>query len=287
MRRAGVLGVVLAAAVGCGPEKEAPDVVRVPTGRGGEAAPQVPKASDPAAAELVARALKANTDGHPERLEKGKTNTSLVKGTSRGPDGKLASATRTVRAAWPDRFRVDFEFPTAEPKDRIMGLRRPTFWMYTSGPGGLTEFRVPNPEEYADVLAADAVGQHWLPTLVPLIDPKVVVFDAKKQDYGREPAETVKVAVPGCPVYTLWFHPDTLRLGAVSYTHAEAAGAGTFHKRLTMDKHKDFGGVMLPTRLDFSRNAQSVEEWGVERWDLGAAVDDAAFDPPPTTPAKK
>ncbi|MBX9581976.1 MAG: hypothetical protein K2X87_16850 [Gemmataceae bacterium] len=287
MRRAGVLGVVLAAAVGCGPGKELPDEVRVSTGKGGEAAPPVPKASEPAAAELVARVLKANTDGHPERLEKGKTNTSLARGMSRGSDGKLASANRTIWAAWPDRFRVDFEFPTAEVKDRLMGLRRPTFWMYTSGPGGLAEFRVPNPEEYADVLAADAVGQHWLPTLVPLTDPKVVVFDAKRQDLGRLPAETVKVAVPGCPVYTLWFDPATLRLGVVSYTHAEAAGGGTFHKRLTMDKHKDFGGMMLPTRLEFSRNGQTVEEWGVEKWDLGAAVDDAAFNPPATTPAKK
>lgn len=290
MRRARLLGVGLAvglAAAGCGPEKEAPTEVRVGTGRAEAAGPAAPKTSDPAAKEFVERVLKAATDGHPERVDKGRTNTSLVKGLSRGPDGKFASATRTVRAAWPDRFRVDFNFPTAEPRDRLMGLRRPAFWMYTSSPAGLAEFRVPNPQEYADLLAADAAGQHWLPMLVPLADPKVVVFDARKQDLAGRPAETVKAAVPGCPVYTLWFDPQTLRLGVVSYTHAEGAGGSPLNKRLTMDKHKEFGGVMLPTRMEFSRNGQTVEEWTVDAWDLGAAVDDAAFDPPPAGPAKK
>ena len=106
------------------------------------------------------------------------------------------------------------------------------------------------------------------------------MFDARRQDLVGQPAETVKVAVPGCPVYTLWFDPATLRLGVVSYTHAETAGGGLFHKRLTVGQHKDFGGVLLPTRLEFSRNGQSVEEWTVDKWDLGAAVDDGVFNPP-------
>ncbi|MBX9625383.1 MAG: hypothetical protein K2X82_16375 [Gemmataceae bacterium] len=282
MRRAGwfvgwLAGLALA---GCGPEKEAPDAVRISSVPDTPVAEPVPKQSDPAAKEFVDRCLKAATDGHPERLEKAKTYTSTARGTYKWTDGRFLGASRSVKGGWPDRFRVDHEFPTGQPRQHLIGLRRPAAWVYTSGPGGLSEYPVPNPKEFADAVAVDAVGQHWLPVLVPLTDPATVVFDYKKQDLGTQQVETVKAAVPGCPVFTLWFDPKTSLLGVVTYTHQEAGPGARFQKRLGMVGHKPFGGVMLPTKLEFSRNGESVEEWAVDSWDLGAAVEDAAFDPP-------
>lgn len=289
MRRARLLGVGLAvglAAAGCGPEKEAPTEVRVGTGRAEPAGPAAPKASDPAAKEFVDRVLKAATGGHPDRLDRAKTYDAVFGGMMR-LEGAPRGATCRVRAAWPDRFRADYDFPAGDPKQIVAGLRRPQMWILRSGPAGPAPFTPANPAEAADAFFADGVGQHWLPTLAPLADPATVVFDARKQALGGVQAETVKVAVPGCPVYTLWFDATTLRLGVVSYTHAETAGGPPVHKRLTLDRHKEFAGVTLPTRMEYSQNGRTVGEWTAETWNLGAALDDAVFDPPPAGPAKK
>jgi hypothetical protein len=283
MRRTTGLTVGLAAGVmllaGCGQEKELPKEITRSTVREEPVQAPIPASSDPAAKAVVERAIKAATDGHPERLEKFKAHKSVVKGQMVLDSGAVTATTRRVEAVWPDRMRASFEFPVGDRKQVLIGMRRPVIWSSSFGGDGRgTDITPADRQRYEEIVATDAIGQCWMPMLVPLIDPKTVVFDAKKEPALGQPGETVKVAVPGCPTFTLWFDEKTSHLGLVTYRHVE--WNTPIDKRLTLAAHKPQGGIVLPTRIDLSRNGRDVEQWEVVSWESVDKIDDAAFDPP-------
>src|SRR5207248_1316472 len=120
---------------------------------------------------------------------------------------------RTVQAVWPDRARVDYEFP-ARPGARLaQGFRRPTLWMFQFEDGRWKEVEQGSPAETERLATLDLVGTYWMPLLVPLLDAgdpqKVVVFDPQSVTTEPQPADKVKVHVRACGpvVFTLWFEP--------------------------------------------------------------------------------
>lgn len=282
MWRAVLLGVGLLAAAGCGREKELPTVLPADTGRGKADTDPVPTTSEPAARAFVEACIGKATDGHPDRLDKARAYTAKMTGQTRGPD-RWNPASRELKAVWPDRFRMDQEMPVGDIKRVSMGLRRAGVWAVRTTAAGADDFTPEDQKEYAANVRADAVGEYWLLTLVPLADPKTVLFDARPQELAGHMVDTVKAAVPGCPVYTLWFDPGTKLLGLVTYTHRELTV--TYQKRVRLSHHAPRNGVQWPTKIVYGRNNETLEEWAVAEWDFVGAIDEAAFDPPAT--AKK
>ena len=270
--------ITLTVVAGCGPEKEIPTEVTLTPDRLEPEGPPPPKESEENARAYIARCLAVATEGHPERLQKAKANESRSSGVMRMAGGELTPATRTIQAAWRDRLRVTYDTSIGDIKQVTIGLRGREVWAFNTGRDGPQEFEPPNPRDYADILAVDVIGQHWLPMLVPLGEPQTVVFDLQKTSFESQEAVTVKVFVPNCPVFTLWFNEQTNLLGQITYIHNEAGSK--IHKRLTVNSHKPYGGIFLPTQISFHRNGDIVERWDVNSWEFLETIDDSLFNRP-------
>jgi len=279
MRRTTVLFVGLALLAGCAPEKEAPKDVSVVPDRGTQPAVPVPDKSHPDAVKIVERCIKVSTDGHPERLEKLKANRATMKGSVVRP-GAATGIIPTVRrfeAVWPDRVMIADEFNEGGPVRLTFGLRRPALWCRTVRDGTSNTLDVQKNET---AFAADAVGRHWMALLLPLADAATVVFDAKKQTVEGRATDVIKVAVKDCPVFTLWFDEKIGYLGRVDFLHLEYENTAPKAKTFNLMAHRAFGGVLLPTRIDYRQNGPVFEEWTVDAWEFVDKIDDVVFDRP-------
>ena len=273
--------LLFTAILGCGgPEKELPkDIGSTERGKDVEIAAAIPTTSQPDARKRIDRCLAAATEGHPERLEKLKVNRQSVRGKWRWPSDVVSIATREFQCVWPDKARVAYEFTTGDFKKFLIVFRRPTVLAFSDDGTGSKEFAPPNPKEFAENVKIDALGEHWLPMLVPLADPKTIVFDLKKEPFGTKIAETVKVAIPDCPVYTIWFEENIDLPGMITYSHVDVGSR--VQKQVILGAHKPFGGVMLPTQLESRRNGVSVQEWTVLQWEFPDKIEDSVFDQNP------
>ncbi|MDB5313942.1 MAG: hypothetical protein JWO38_8144 [Gemmataceae bacterium] len=283
MRRATGLGaglvIGLAVLAGCGQEKQLPTDGQIPTEKEGPRAAPVPTKSERAAEDLVARCVKAATDGHPERLERAKAHAQSAKGTWRWEANNLAPAARHIQAVWPDRTRVTLDFLTGNIKQTQIGLRRTDLWMINLLDTGPVDYTSANLKQEGEIAAVDLIGELWLPMLVPLVDPPTIVFGAEKEKLGIQSADVFRVSVQGCPVFKVWLDEPTGLPKLITYTHAE--NNATILKQVALGGHKPFAGVLLPTELEFSRNGIPVQKWTITAWDFVDKIDDATFDRPP------
>jgi hypothetical protein len=273
----GALAVALAVVVGCGPAKELPDEGQKGTDTGDKPV-AVPAASDPAAKAYVEKAVKAYTGGKPELVAKGKFGRVVLTGTMRDPQNVAVpiDATRTMIAAWPDRFTVINEVVYQGKRLNIgTWLTRPNIVVQNNG----EDYALPNRPEAEQNIAADATAQFWMMLYLPLTDPKAVVFDLKRQTLDQQPVQTLKLALGTFPVFQLTFDANTDALLRVEYTLSEM---GTRRRKLwSMFEHKpEAAGLSLPGKMECRHDNVLVEEWKVEKWEFPAAINDAEFAPP-------
>jgi hypothetical protein len=277
------LAVAAAAVLGCGPAKELPD--ELPRGpEPSEQGPVVPKASEPAAAAYVKKAVKAFTGDRPELVAKGKVSRLALKGKMLLPaenQKAMGDATRTLAAVWPDRIQTKNDFQVQGQRMTVgTWVRRPTLTVMS----GTVEVQVPNKVEYERNLVADAVGQLWMLFLVPVTDPKAVVFDLRSQTQTLQagppvPVQTLTLSFGDFPLYHLTFDAKTDALLRVEYTNLEL---GVRHvKQWTLAAHKTGPeGLLLPSKMECKLDNVVVEEWEAEKWEFPAAIPDEEFIPP-------
>lgn len=282
---AAAVAVGLAIVIGCGPERRIPSKDSGSADTGKSSGPSLPTASHPEAQKVVDRAIHAATEGDPKRLDKAWVNKSVVKGVVEWPGpvpGSLVTikANRTIQAVWPDRIRVTMERPSEEPRQVVLGRRPLGFWAYNvDAAGKATPVTLPDAREEESILRVDAVGQHWLLLLVPLTDPKAVVFDARKVPVAADvTADLIKLSIPDYPVFDLWFNEKTGLLGRLEYTHNERGNS--IRKSLVVTNHKPHGGIVVPTTIVFQRNDRTVEQWTLESWEFPEKLGEPTFDPP-------
>lgn len=278
-------GVALAAfgvaLVGCGPAKQLPDAADLPTAPGtGEKAPAVPTQSEAAAREYVETVRKAFGGGNADLVAKSALSRATLKGMMVDPESAAqASAKRTIAAGWPDRFFGGNEIDVGGGQSRIrVWVRGDALSIYQ---GDREQDRV-NVAEYLKIVRADAVGQHWMALLLPLADPKAVVYDLKSADVvlphtsQSRPMKLLKLVLPERPTYQLTFDAKTDLLVRVEYTTVELGGQ--MRKQWTVVEHKSGpDGRMLPTKTECRHKGALVEKWDVEKWEFPASID-ADFD---------
>jgi hypothetical protein len=265
----------LSALSGCGEEKKLPGAESTGTEPQVNSTPTVPAVSEEAARRVVDRAIKVMTDGHPERIEKTKVNRSTAKGHYFKPVNgqfQFVETTRQFQAVYPDRVRVEYDFQS-EGNQLTIGLRRPAgVWARVT----VGQPPVFDPQQFAEIVAVDAVGTYWLLTLTPLSDPKTVVFGLTTTPAGGRPFDTLKAVVPGYPVvFTLWFDQATWVLTRIEYANLEAGALVT--KALAVSEYKPFAGLTLPTKIDYRRDGRIAEQWTVESWEFPDKIDEAVF----------
>lgn len=270
----------LAVLAGCERGKELPKEVIPPSEQTTPAESPTPTASQPEAAKVVERAIKATTDGHPERIEKFKTSRASMKGVFKnGP--VFSPRVRRVEAVWPDRIFQSDEYNENGPIQVMIGDRNHSMWTRIRRGGRTEPWEPPDPVKFEEANTADAVGRYWMPLLVPLTDPKTIVFDAKKQTVGVLSLDVIKAAVPNCPVYTLWFEDRTGYLVRVDFNHLEPLTSVPKAKNFNLEMQRRFpDGVVLPGKIGYRENGEGREEWTVDSWEAVPKIDDATFEPP-------
>lgn len=268
------------ALVGCQPAKDIPDVV--PKGAEPSDAPKVPTASDPAAKEYVAKAVAKFTGGKPELLAKGKVSRAVLKGNRQEGSQSLIDVTRTVAAVWPDRL-ADTDVMAAQGQNVTLTvyLRRPRMTPIRNG----VEVSLPNLVEREHTFAADQTGQYWMALLLPLTDPKAIVYDLQSTSGpapgtgALTPVHTLKLSLGDFPVYQLTFDAKTDLLLRAEYSLTEL---GVSHRyQWTVLGHKSGpDGQMLPAKTEYRQDGHLGEQFEVEKWEFPATIDDAEFSPP-------
>ena len=280
-RRAAWVGLAAVAAVvlGCGPGKELPEDIKI--NDPDEKPITVPVASEPAAKEYVARAVKAYAGGKPELVARGKVSRVVFKGTMMLPaDNQMRpfSATRTMAAVWHDRIYVNNDLNiSGQPLQVRTWLRGPD----------LTALPEPDQDNRADLrrsFPADVTGQYWMGLFVPLADPKAVVFDLQTANTffahsgQTQEVRQLKLALPELPLYQLTFDAKTDRLLRTDYTTKQGVRRRT---QWTAMEHKAGpDGLQLPSRTECRHDGVVVEQWEVEKWEFPEKIDDAEFLPP-------
>jgi hypothetical protein len=279
---AAAVAVFTSATTGCGGSgKELPKVVPDATDKDAPKAVVVPAKSEAAAVAVVERALKAATDGNPARIERAKVNRLRMKGTVMV--ARPVNTTRRVEAVWPGRLAQTDEYsPDSELTTTLVRLRRPVVWVGNLKDGKASPAEMPDPRAVEVAIAAEAVGRHWMALLVPLTDAQTVVFAARKDSLNGRPADMIRAAVPGAPVFTLWFDGQSGLLLQVSFAHVEPGNRTETQKVFTLLNHRAFDGLTLPGRVEYRQNALplALEEWAVESWEFPERIDDAGFDAP-------
>jgi hypothetical protein len=282
-------GLVTAIVLGCGPAKELPDEIPKSTENGraaGEGKAAVPEKSDPAALEIVDRAIKAHTNSNRTLLAKGKSSRVVANGTikltvTEGGNLIPVPSRRTIIASWPDKLKLTHEFQAHIPGTMTLILRGAFFWQ------GLNKVQTPNlnPQQTLDNMKTDGFGLQWLVLLFPLVEEGVVIYEPRKgAGTGTPPADTVRVSIPGRPVYRLHFSPNSGLLTQIDYHYVDVTGP-VFSEWMLSD-YQEFAGLRLPTDMKMARTTDRpkfrdvTEEWKVETWEFPEKLDDSAFDAP-------
>lgn len=271
---AGVALIVGAWLVGCEPAKEIPEIPDTP-----DTGPQIPTVSQPAAQKCVDDAVAAFTKGQPELLAKTKFVRLTLKGKMvppQGPPDVWIDATRTIAAAWPDRFTFTNEThgPDKIPPLTVY-LRGTTLTPISDG----QVIALPDPVEAGRNLAADVLGQIWMALMQPLVDPQAVVFNMQSQiGRGPFPTHTIVLSLKNRPLYQLTFNANTHELVQVEYSLTEAGRIS--HRGWTMLEHKPGPfGLILPTKMQYVQDIGPKEQWLEAQWDFPPTLDDAEFRP--------
>lgn len=266
------------AAVGCQPAKEIP--TEVPKGTEPSDEPTVPTKSEPGAKAYVEKAVKRLTGDKPELLAKGKVSRSALKGQMAiSGDSPVV---RAIAAVWSDRYAATTDFTLNNQKFNVRALlHRPRVSVLE----GTREQDIPNRPETELALAADGTGQHWMALLVPVTDPKAVVYDLQSvhgtapQSGQPQEVQMLKLSYGDLPQFQLTFDAKTDLLVRVEYVVREQGV--TRRKQWTALEHKPGpDGLTLPTKTEMRHDGQVVEQWTVEKWEFPATIPDAEFSPP-------
>jgi len=274
MRRLSVSAVILLTAVviGCGPGKELPDAVPRPkevVGPASDPHGTAPTTSDPEAKAVVDRAIKAITENDPTRLAKAKTAKVVYQGAIQRRELRdMSKATRTLETVWPS-FALEVDDYKGEFLNTTFVLRNQHGWLKI-GPtiGDL------NSADVSRAIRTDLTAWHWMLLGLPLADPKAVAFAPTKSPAGT----VVKVALPNLPVYAVTF--DSTSGLPVKCESNPLENNVRVRKVFTLANHQLAGGLMLPTKIEFTQDDTLAERWGQPAWEFPDSIDPSRFEQP-------
>ena len=271
-------GVLAAAAIpGCSDAPRAIQTAREVQAAAADATVELPKgqppeASDPAAAKVVAEAIAAHTDGHPERLEKLRTVRLTRIGSIFASDPPLR-ATWQLRAAWPDRYRTDIDVPDST---RFMFARSGnSAWKFKQIAMAQKEVYPAGPDLQG--ILADTTYE-WLALLVPLGDPGLVAVPAADATIGGKPAAGVWLSGKNLPRAVAHFDKATKLLAQFTYEGLEAGGPVL--KEVRAAGTRDANGVKVPDKLRIKWAGRPAAEWAIDSIEFPVEFPAKLFDEP-------
>jgi hypothetical protein len=257
-KHAGCLGLMLMVVVGCYDTGPSPRPLAKPVEDGHRDATPTraqkltkPAQTDPAAEKVLDTLLKTHTNDKLELISPIKTHALTRKGQF-FVNGTPQQFVWHIRAIWPDRYRVEMEWADFGGVRDLLVQNGSDGWkmMRSIGMGQPTPFTV---MDYSQV-ATDAYAE-WMLLLVPLLDASTRV--AVLAPEGT--AGTVWVWVAERPAVLLHIDQDSGLLTRVDYEVPEIGGA--IAASLLASEHKPINGVLLPSKVEYTRNNQPTARW--------------------------
>lgn len=233
-----------------------------------------PAKSEPAAVELVAQAIKAHTDGKPERLARLKTVAFSRTGMGRGLGADSVPQTWTFDAAWPDRYRVRAEFPGP---NLVTVAWSPAGGGKTVSLANAEPAKFPMKAEELKDYQLDATGE-WLWLLFPLVEPEAVLASAPEATLDKQACPGVRLWHPQFTPAVVHFDPKTRLWKRITFEGREEGR--TVVKEFTAIEMKPYEGVQLPHRLAQNMGGSQYADWTLKTFEARAALDPKLFELP-------
>ena len=224
-----------------------------------------PEKSDPVAAAIVAEAVKAHTNGKPERLDKLKRFKMVRTGILGGTQPQLWE----YRGEWPDRFRVD------EPQSQMSIVRVGQDGWVSSPAQGVR--KNPLQEPYKRGVLADTMYE-FLPVLIPLADPTLVAAPFADRTINGKPASGVWLSGKHLPRAVVHFDKESKRLVQCAFESYE--GDATVIKEVTILEYREVNGVQIPEKLTIKWNGRPAAEWTVTSIEFPVDLPAKVFEEP-------
>lgn len=223
------------------------------------------------ATELRDRALKACAKD-PADLKKLRVHTLKAKGISHaGTDPSPAE--HEMSAVWPGQIRLRWDFGVGASKTTVtVGGSDDRGWRKV----GDTKAVDLSIEELND-FRADTYAI-WVATLSTLndVDNKLTVASPSK--VNGEVVLGLKITRRSWPDVTLYFDSKSALLRKMAYKAREAGV--TANKEFIYDGHKDFKGLMLPTKQSLMIGNREVFVWNEIEYDFPEKIEPKLFEKP-------
>lgn len=224
-----------------------------------------------AVSDLKDKALKAVAKD-PADLKKIRTHTLKAKGLSK-LNAEPAPATLEIMASWPGQLRATWEFAAGTAKNGITlcgsddkGWRRPV---------GAPAIDL-SVEELND-FRSDAYA-YWVSTLTTLNDVETRLSAGGTAKVGDKPVIGLRVSRRPWPEVTLYFDEKTGLLRKMTYRSRDAGVSTT--KEMIYDDHKDFGGLMLPTKQTTIVQGREHYNWTDMEYAMPEKIEPKLFEKP-------
>lgn len=250
------LGLGLLAILGCAEEKKLATKALIQDNKPAAASLEStrPEKEDPAAREIVNKAIAAHTNGKPERLEGIKAQHVLLQGYGLTENGEK-DGSRESWAVWPNLFAFRFGYRPDNERELVSTGVSTATGGFQSGPNGQP---TPFTGEYVKAFQWDLFALEWTLTPKALTHPQAVFHQPGKATKNDRAFNTVKAFIPGNPTWTLYFDEKTSLLGRVEYIGLEGNAAP---KTLTYAEHQEREGLKVPNRVE-------VFSGGLKFWDI-------------------
>lgn len=218
---------------------------------------------------IIDRAIKAH--GGADALAKTKAMVQSAKGRL-SINGVDVEATREARFALPERYSWLLELKSAAGRQRRMIVR--------NGLSGWQQVDAQPPEDIPTLLY-DIISEEgyvrWLCTVAPLGQAGFTFAAAPGADVHGQPAVGVLVTRSGKTDATLHFNGSSGLLVKARFASRAEPGAV---KEWLFDRHKDFSGAKLPTKLIDRKNADRLGDWDVTDYKFVDRFDASTFKKP-------
>jgi len=221
--------------------------------------------------DLRDRVLKAVAKD-PADLKKLKTHTLKAKGISRiGPEP--SPATFEMSAVWPGQVRLQWEFGVGANKNTlIVAGTDDRGWKKISDMKAI-DLSV---EEFND-FRSDTYAI-WVSTLSTLSDVDSKLAMAAPSKVNGEPVVGLKVSRRSLPEITLYFDEKTALLRKMTYKSRDAGV--TLNKEIIYEGHKDFNGLMMPTKQTTMIQNREMLTWNEMEFAFPEKIEAKVFEKP-------
>lgn len=284
MRRVHLLGFVLfSSLLGCAEDKGLPVKPGDSDGKQGSTSnePPKPEKDDPAAREIVTKALAAHTNGKPERLKSIAAQHLALGGLGMWIDGtnREVPGGRESWSVWPDRhsFRFHYRLPNSEQDFVVTGAVVPGDGFVRTALGE----QMRTPPERVRATDWDMLSLDWYFTPKLLMHPQAIAHHPSRDENGGRPQNLIRFYIPGYPEWTLRFNADTHLLEKVEYLGYET---GPMPKSISFSDHAEKHGLKVPGRTQIYNSNLRVFDLNTinayEVFDSADKIDPKKFEMP-------